>query len=608
MAGRNLFAPKGRNLFAQDRPNQFDLPPNVGEEGELTDPTPMLGEQSRVLPFAESMAVIGSGAVAEPLAGASSLLAAPFVGSEAAAGMVDSTRDRFTFQPRTRESQRQLQNVGEKLAPVVEPVTQAIDTAADKTLDATGSPLLATLVKTAPVALAEIIGLKGISLLRPGTRLLTPEGAPSRELEVMLNNKGLTFEGLTPEARQVIPEVVDRNMIRQLKTDKNIIEGDVQKQQLLSGGREGSLAKLEIEDGNVVNDPLGINAIKKGWRESTVQMAKTSNASTKKVMNTMLNMRWSLLKSDANAGKIFPMNAVGDSFHKRIKFITNEANKARVRLNNIAKTKLSGVMLDPAPVVSKLKTSLDDLGIGNRNPNPDGIPSLDFSDSIITKNKPAQKAIKDAIDLMSKGKPDAARFHKVKQQLDDLIDFKKKSGKPLTEKGRNVLKGLRHEINQSLRKAVPEYAEVNDVMSSVLGALDEFKAAAKIDLNLLDDPTSAIGQEMRKLHTNYKSRTALEQSAARIDKLANDLGGSFTESYTDLAQFANRMDERFGSSKSGDFQGKVESGTGFAQTFATEGKMGVARKAASEAGKKVKKMAGPDEFDAFQAMKDILNK
>ena len=571
--------------------------------------TPYFGQQ-----YIEPAMAIGSSMIAEPLSGAAGLLTLPFAGNDAAVGVIDNVREKFTYQPRGDQSKENMQKIAGLLQPVVDPIVKGVNYIGDKTYEATGSPLLAAGAKTVPTAIAEYLGLKGVMSARKGVRMINPDGTPTKELTVILNNKGLSFDTLTPEAKTSIPEFAETKFFPSPKSEQGLLGDAVQKEQIISGGRDNALAPYKAAEspwladsvnGRVVKDKDAIAAIDSGWRQGTVQMAKTSNPETKAVMNNMLDMRWGLLQNDSNASKLFPMNAVGDSFMERIKFIKDKANTARLELNDIAETQLKGAKLDPQPVVSYLQDMVKKLEITNKNPNPDGRPIYDFNGSVIQKDKSSQKVINDAVDLLATGgEPDAYRFHMLKRQLDALIDFKKKSKNGLTESGRNVLKGLRAKLNEQLRLSNKDYARVNDTLSSSLGAMDEFKSATKIDLDLLNDPTSAIGQELRKLHTNYKARNYISQAAAKVDKVANDMGGNFSTNYDDLSQFANRMDEVFGASKSGDFRGVQEA----AMSYAFEGTPGLLRQGADIAKEGYKKFRGKDDYGLYQSMRGLLNK
>ena len=142
---------------------------------------------------AEVLPVIGSALVAEPLAGFAGIAAAPY---GRGGDVVEGAREAMSYQPRTAEAKRimgALGSAGEwaaekaKMIPAgyagmyqaatgggLKGATDAIGsvrgadfsrTLGDATLSATGSPALAAAAYSAPVALAEMVGLKGASRL-----------------------------------------------------------------------------------------------------------------------------------------------------------------------------------------------------------------------------------------------------------------------------------------------------------------------------------------------------------------------------------------------------------------------------------------------------------
>lgn len=556
--------------------------------------------------YIEPALTVATSAIAEPIAGAAGLLTSLTPGTEpgSGAGVVEGVRENLTYQPRLPESQANLQAVGETIQPVVEPVSDAVNAMADYAFQVTGSPTIAATVKTAPVAISEALGLGVIRKIKGGVRLLKADGQPTKALENALNKHGLVYENLSPETKAMIPVEAERNLIPGGNIPKNTAEKALITQ-LQSGGRDGALAPLMLEGQNIVTDVGANAAIKQGWREGTVQMAKTMNATTRKLADQMLNKRWRLLKNETLSNELRPLDVVGDSFNKRIDFILDKANTARKELNTIARTKLKGVYVDTRPVVDELFNSLDDLGV-KYTTNEFGVPSVNYTGSIISKNKNAQKVINDAIDLMRENRPDAYGLHQFKRQMDDLIDFKKKSKGGLPENGRRVLKSLRHVTNQQLRQSIPRYAEVNDVLSKTLNAMDDFKAATKIDVNFYEDPSSRIGQSMRKIHSNYAVRGDMEDALSKIDKWAGELGGKFDDNYSDLVMFANRLDERFGASSGNTFQGLNESA--IRSTAFNGPTQGAKEFILNKAMEKGEHLLGVNDFNAYTTMRDILRR
>ena len=102
----------------------------------------------------ETAANIGSGIVAEPLAGLAGIAQSlnPFAEEGAGAEAVADVKEALTYKPRGDASKGQLESIGNTLAPVGEVLSDTEKFLGDNTLRITGSPALAALAHTLPSA------------------------------------------------------------------------------------------------------------------------------------------------------------------------------------------------------------------------------------------------------------------------------------------------------------------------------------------------------------------------------------------------------------------------------------------------------------------------
>lgn len=101
----------------------------------------------------------GTSAIAEPIAGLSGLLSLP-LGHERATQVINNTRDKLTYQPRSEMGQRMTGYVGEAMQPVAEGFEAVSSGLGDTVKDVTGSELLGTAAYTVPTAIGAAIGYK----------------------------------------------------------------------------------------------------------------------------------------------------------------------------------------------------------------------------------------------------------------------------------------------------------------------------------------------------------------------------------------------------------------------------------------------------------------
>ena len=516
---------------------------------------------------------------------------------------------KYTYAPRTEAGQEYTQDLGE-LAQQLTPLTP---------MTAELGMIAQSAKRAAPAAIQSIrdaannVQLSGLSRLKMGTQLLDGAGNPTKTLRKYLNKQGLVYENLTPEAKAMIPQkssVVPPATASGL-TKKALAE------QIKSGGRDDALAGLRLVNGKVRSDSLANKALTQGFREGDVQMIKTTSPETRQGMSKMLNIMERVKSDSSLKSDIRPSDVAGTSAMRRIRFIRNKADAARQELNDIAKNRLKGQEINTTGVINTLDDSLDNLQIKRvRNENGEvilnnnGSPVLDFKESIISKNTRSQKAIKDAVDLLStRVKPDAYRAHIVKRQLDDLIDFNKRIDGGLSNEGRRVLVDLRRSLNKSVREVNPDYARVNDVLSQSIGKMDDIQSIVGKKYDLFDKSTdSVLGTKLRGMLSNNQSRIQIRNSLESADDWARTLGGDFKDSVKDLISFNDALDDRFGTTATSSFAGEITKG---AKQAAREGgptgrtltDLGMS---AAEAG--YKKARGINDFGAFESMRDLLNR
>ncbi len=581
-----------------------------------------------------------AGTLAGGIAGTAQALN-PFADEGAADRAVRGTQEAFTVLPKSEEGKAGLKTLGDFIESEIqgfndrssiaaggldmmmrgnpsqagETISQTSDVldkgvgavAGDFVFDITGSPGLATTAYTSPDILMTALGLSSLRGVRTGTQLLDEAGNPTKELTAALDRHGIVFENLTDEAKAAIPEYASPKLLPSPKSETLNAAEETAKAQLKSGGRDDSLATLRLENDTLKTDKLGEEAIKQGFKPGFVQAVKTANAETKDVMLKMLKKMQRIQGNSRLALDFRPSDHIGEALVKRITFIRDKADSARLELNHIAETQLRGKPLDPRPVEDQFRKTLADLDVTLVD-GPRGIPKAEYKGSMISKDKTSQKIINDAIDLLSEGgTPDALRFHKLKRQLDTMIDFRKKSKDGLTDAGRNVLKDLRKSLNTALRTSNTRYAEVNDTLSQSLDAFESMQKAVGPSIDIFGYSSRAsLGQDMRGLMSNRKTRVKLDDAVNQMDDTARNLGGGFKEDIKDLALFAHSLDNRFGAVAESGIKAEITAGV---ETAIKQGPTAAVMDYGT--GKLVgglEKLRGINDLKAFQSIEDILKR
>jgi hypothetical protein len=316
----------------------------------------------------------------------------------------------------------------------------------------------------------------------------------------------------------------------------------------------------------IVPDELGREAVKQGFRRGDISAAKQANPPTKKELEKMLSMKRQILADSSKSDKFRPLDVAGNHVKKRLDFVVNRANSLRNVLNKTSKS-LKGENLNTFPIQDRMMAEFDRLNIfipeevkRNTTLLPDFLKGKDvFRGSDISQDRSAQKLIRSTMDILKDASSDAFRAHRVKRELDTMIDYRRGSSLGLTPEGQRFAKSIRGSINDQLRELSPEYARVNDDLSRALTAIESIVDVTPSKVNpFIDSGNKALGQELRKLESNYGSRQALEEAMRDLDNTVKQLGGTFDVDIRELVRFNNTLDDRFGATARGSFQGQQE--------------------------------------------------
>jgi hypothetical protein len=493
----------------------------------------------------------------------------------------------LTFMPRTEEGQKQTKAFGEAVAPLA-----AVPPLAE--LQAVGSV----------VGRLKLPSKLNKQLVDPETNLPTPQFSKA------LKRREIEFGTLLDE-QGGLP------LFSGARTPDQFVD-DIIRQRISSGDQSGSLYRFRIANGRVIDDALGEEALKQGFRKGDIASAKGANPQTRARMRQMLNMKRQISADESRALNFRPTDVVGDSVMSRFQFLTDEARRLRLELDDIAgksrtvsgrnllesdasRPALAGRMIDTSRVANRFSQGLDDLQIGFSIENRK--PKFNFENSLISEDKTSQRVIRSVANILAKGGDvDAQAAHLVKRQLDSMLDFNRSSASGLTDAGEKFAKNIRASVNESIRDVSPAYARINDDLSQILGTIDDFSGSlGRVD-PFAENASAAVGQTMRRLLSNVQSRADLDTALINLDDAAARLGGEFPVDIKRLILFNKTLDDRFGATARGSFQGDIESALRSGPTAAA--KDFVTKKAAE----KIQDVRGISDENAFNTMQQILNR
>lgn len=509
-------------------------------------------------------------------------------GAEAAQQTALQSAESMTYSPRTQSGQEQVAALGN----VLEPLTALAPVAATMPI---GTAVQAARPAVGPMvrnAASRLPGAEAVAKALKPTPIVDVYGRPSAGLEKVLKANDMQFEN------------VANDLAKELSKKPEEAVANVIKRKIERGDTDDFLASKKVDPATnaIVEDPIAKEALKQGFRPGDVQTVKQATPGTVNRMRKMLDIRRRTYANERAGLDQRPSDVLGDSLLERFSHIRKTADTARNELDYIAKKELAGTPINADKVSKQFFDELNKLDV--EVDTSAGKPKFNFVGSMISKDPSSQRVIKNVADLLAEGgTPDALRAHKLKRQLDAMIDFQKKSNGGLTESGRNVAKSMRSVLNDSIREVSPDYARVNDTLSKSLQSMNEFENILGPSIDVwAPGANKAIGQDLRGLMSNRKSRVRLENAVTSIDKTAKELGGQFDDNLGDLALFAKTLDDQFGASARTSFAGDIESSA----RRVARGSSGIKEELIDRASKKMGDLRNINDKQAFKAMDDLL--
>lgn len=573
--------------------------------------------------YIEPALTMGSSVAASTLGGLSSLwptvvMEDPQQGER----NIRSMQEMLTYQPRTPEGRKGLTDFAE----FAKPATDIMQTVEDKfsqsgaeSFERAGLP--PALGAGTGAIMPELLGmaLGGTALSRRGAKPPTRQqlGYQADPTRAKLGYEpphlqiGAQPQLGAPPAPQLPPQPISP---WQLPKKKVIGQRLAQQQQI--GGDDLRIAGYKLSDkGRTVKDSswtkYANQAKEAGFDEGALATLKNASRADKDRMLTMVDDMETALFDKKKALRTRPGNRVGEVLKDRVKTLTDLKEEAGSQLDDVARS-LKPEQADFTPAINSFINKLDDMGI---KLGDDLTPDFRYSD--IEGLDSAEKALTRVIKRLkadTPGKtPSAYDMHRLKRYIDNNVSYDK-SGDGLIAQVENIVKDLRHDVDNILDTRFPEYNRVNTQYADTITALDSLQSSVgkRLDFNS-KYADSALGQELRKLTSNYKSRNDLMESMDVVEDTLRKYGKEFDSDIDSLVVFNNMIDEAFdpiaGRSLRGEV-GKANIDAAIKMAEAARGQktvLGMGADAAAWAGKKAFKPDRAKEIeDQLNTLRELL--
>lgn len=496
-------------------------------------------------------------------------------------------REAGTYTPRTEYGQRLQQNIGEFMQPVMpylERGTKAIGESAKGAfapLGETTSETAGYMMKNLPMALLDFFGVKGMqNAISKNTLLKDEAGRPTKTLRAALRKQGIEYDSLPIEAQASIPATIKELPL--LGRGQKDIAGEVARGEMRAGSQQGGLAEKMTDQGGIIRrslvggekiieDPLGVDAVQSGWNPNLVTMVKTTDPATRLKMQEMISRRRQIesnLSAEQQVGR--PLQVAGEDLAKRYDFMRNQSIEAGKRNRELVNSKeFQNAPFDTRVIDQRLGEIFDDLRIDFKRDatgNPvivDGVPQLNFKNSIIEVDPTAQNVLKNLMTIMSNKRPTMGEAHVLKRKIDAMVNYEQTQsamGKITTE-AETAAKKMRATVNEALREKYPEYARNNDIQSGFMDVEGDLRRGVgknTFEKLQMGRGEAAAGDRIGRLLSNVTSREHLMDGIQGLTRMSEELGGKFDVDLWKLAQLDTALEAQLGSVAKTGFKGSTE--------------------------------------------------
>jgi hypothetical protein len=477
----------------------------------------------------------------------------------------------------------------------------------DATLEATGSPALATAARILPEAL-ESVG--GLAAGRQAAKAI-PDAIGSAQ-DIAKTGKELSTELFTTQSKtkQAIAQKLASGQLDRDVAGFKLIEPPKPTPEQIAAGSPTPKPRVAVNQ-------LDKEALKQGFDKGVVASLKGAAPVDRTKFRKMVDIMERSKNNDRFSATNRPSDVLGDSLMKRVKVI-QKANFAAGRQIDKAAEGLRGKSVDLSEATNGFAESLDELGVRLLRDDKGNLrPDFELSQLSPGDRGPLKEVIRQ-MNIKGRGGVDGFSAHKMKRVIDNNVTFgKTKTG--LSGDAERALKSFRTGLDDALDNKFPEYNRVNTAYSETIGALDALQDVAGKKMNLSGpNADKATGTLMRRILSNAQSRVTLLDSINDIEDIAKKyerfrgeldptrIEGPFNSSLNDdlLGQvlFVDELDSVFGTTARTSLQGQVQQGVEAAARAARSPTDAVISAGASV----LEKARGINEEGAFKAIKKLL--
>ena len=354
---------------------------------------------------------------------------------------------------------------------------------------------------------------------------------------------------------------------------EGVVEGADGVERLALGGPASAVDDAP-KLGGLRRDRLATDAMDQGWNNTAVVTAQRANPDTRRLMDKMVQIRKKIINEPRARVDERTGNVIGEAIQNRVDRVAASNKKAGQSIDNIANRELAGVTTEIYGDLNKVASGfmeslnnqniniLDEAGNVINASNRGGRPaSLDFSDSNFADLSESKIIERVFNKLIKNSTPNAKDVHHMKRYIDNNISY----GSDTTGAKRSaeaIIGDLRSGLDGVLDNRFPSYDKANRDYAKTIAPLMEIKRLAGKNTDIQDVAgMEKLGALARRMSSSAASSGDVRKAALDLDNVAKEFGYKGKESYSDLLNFENQMNDFLGTTQDTSFQGLSRSAT-----------------------------------------------
>ena len=323
-------------------------------------------------------------------------------------------------------------------------------------------------------------------------------------------------------------------------------------------------------------DKLAKEAVDQGFGENFVQLVKTASPEDKQAILDMVKIGQNGLRDARYAAQNRVSKVVGGRLVERVNGLNQIRREAASKLDDVA-SNLKGLTVDYSGDVNKFLDGLKKLDIGV---NDVGDFSLNLKGSMIEGADDAEAVLNRIVKHMKNADVSNANdVHKLKRFIDNQVTYGKGTDKGLKGEVLRLVKELRHNINETLGNASPEYKQVNTQFSDATKAIELMQESLGKKVNLFTESAGdQLGIQSRKLLSNYVNGTNISDAIQNAEKTLSKYNVPVKGNIMDLVTAESAIRGVVPQKMFNTFQGDIEKAGGAVASALRGDKLGMVEK------------------------------